>query len=408
LARSTDHRLLTRRGFIGLVGVATLALSCGVDQRPVRPTADNALVRQTLGMYGQWVDWLTRAGVSGYLGETNTPNAQKPWPQSEVDKWLTLLEKVYETIDRAGPTIAGVTAHVASVTSSGGEGFKVYGPDRDDVNIGQRTFASVSEQAAVIEAHGPTPDSRRGMNTSAGALAPGEFGAGNPGTYGEDYVYPDQADFEFLLERGHNLVRIPFRWERVQVRAASEPNGNPELKDTEVERLMASFDAAARVGMKVIPSVQNYGGYTFSTYIFGIEDAGKIGSSKLSIGAYGAFMKQLAQRFAGHPAVFGYDIMNEPKDLPGRDPAKTWEHASQAAVDAIAQVDTSTRIWVSGYHTRAADSYDGLYSFIANHPDPWIESAATFGYTTHCYYGPGAGYLNTYDEAVALWESKGY
>lgn len=408
MARSAEYRLLTRRGFIGLVGVATLALSCGVDRRRVIPTADNALVRQTLGMYEQWIDWLTRAGVPGYLGETNTPNTQKPLPRNEVEKWLTLLEKVYETIDSAGPAVAAVTAHVASVTSSGGGGFKVYGPDRADASIGQRNFASVFEQAAVIEAHGPTPDSMRGMNTSAGALTPGGIGAGNPGVYGEDYVYPDRSDFEFLLGRGHNLTRIPFRWERVQVRSASEPNGNPALTDAEVGRLIASFDAAQSVGMKVIPSVQNYGGYTFSTHIFGIEDNGKIGSSKLSIGAYGAFMKRLAQRLAGHPAVVGYDIMNEPGNLPGAHPARTWEQASQAAVDAIAQVDGSTRIWVSGYHTRAARSYDGLYSFIAHHPDPWIKSAAPFGYTTHCYYGPGAGYLNTYDEAVALWESKGY
>jgi endoglucanase len=159
--------------------------------------------------------------------------------------------------------------------------------------------------------------------------------------------------------------------------------------------------------MNVIPSVQNYGAYVFSTSIFGTENLGKIGSSKLPISAYAAFMKQLAAAFAGHPAVVGLDIMNEPRQLSGSPPARTWEQASQAAVEAIRQVSTTLKLWIAGYHTPPSGSYPGLYCFIGNHPEPWIV-AENFGYTTHCYYGPGSGYPNSYDEAVALWEFKGY
>jgi hypothetical protein len=102
--------------------------------------------------------------------------------------------------------------------------------------------------------------------------------------------------------------------------------------------------------------------------------------------------------------VVGYDIMNEPHSLPGRVP--TWETASQAAVDGIRTTDATTRIWVCGYNTRP-DSYNGLFCFVANHPRAWIEGSRV-GYTSHAYYGPGAMFKMTYEEAVAYWQSQGY
>ncbi len=379
--------------------------------------AENALENQTLQMFSNWYAWLNRAGVPGYLGETNTPNADKPWSASEVSKWLTLLEKVYQSQDEAGATVAAVTAHCASVTVDGGGGLKVYGPDRGDVALDQRNFGVAFEQAAVAEAHPPTATSMRGLNLAAGAMdGNANFGPNSPGTYGTHYCYPDAPDLQYLKGRGFNLVRMPFKWERVQVRSASSPNADPSLKSSEVTRLKSAMTAAAQVGMKVIPSVQNYGGYIFSTSVFGTPNEGKIGSSKLSIAAYAAFCKRLASALKGYPGYGGLDIMNEPWSMPGTSPAKTWEQASQAACEKIAEVDTATRIWVSGYHlgkngshaASAPGQYNGLYSFIAHHPNPWIVSAANFGYTTHCYFGPGAGYNRTYDEAVALWAARGY
>jgi len=391
----------TRKDFIALAasaGAGSLLLGGLAGRRiaahEVMPAEiTNALEHQSYDMFQEWFSWLRSAGVPGYLGEHGVPNSQKGWPPEEVNKWLTLLDKVYGLIDHNDTLITMVTAHVASHTTTGTNGLKVYGPDRDDVSLDQRNFAVAFEQAAVVEAHLPTATSMRGMNTSAGALRQTGFSAASPGTYGEDYVYPDRADFEYLRSRGYNLTRVPFRWERVQ------PTINKSLKGMELARLRNCFDGAAAVGMRVIPSVQNYG-----AYYFGEQDYKDIGSSELPISAYKNLWNRLAGAWKDHPAVAGYDIMNEPYDLPGGIP--TWEEASQAAVNGIRRRDANTRIWVSGYHTR--DGYaSGLFCFVANHPRPWIVGRRV-GYTCHAYYGPGAGFPNLYDDVVAYWERRGY
>jgi aryl-phospho-beta-D-glucosidase BglC (GH1 family) len=353
----------------------------------------NALEHQTYDMFSEWFSWLRRAGVPGYLGEHGVPNSQKGWPPEEVNKWLTLFEKVYRLLDQNATLITMVTAHVASHTTTGTNGLKIYGPDRDDVPLDQRNFAAAFEQAAVVEAHGPTATSLRGMNASAGAFTHIGFSVASPGTYGRHYVYPDRADFEYLSSRGHNLTRVPFRWERVQ------PQLNKPLNSAELDRLKSCFDGAAAVGMRVIPSLQNYG-----AYFFGEQDYKDIGSPELPISAYKNLWTQLARVWKDHPAVVGYDIMNEPYDLPGGVP--TWEKASRAAVDGIRGRDANTRVWVSGYHKRQGTGH-GLYAFVLNHPRPWI-SGSRVGYTSHAYYGPGAAYPNLYDDVVAYWERRGY
>src|SRR5215211_7022756 len=82
----------------------------------------NALEHQTYDMFQGWFSWLRSAGVEGYLGEQSVPNSQKPLAASEVDKWLTLFDKVYQTLDANTDVIPAVTAHVASIYAGGGNG----------------------------------------------------------------------------------------------------------------------------------------------------------------------------------------------------------------------------------------------------------------------------------------------
>jgi len=354
----------------------------------------NALEHQTYDMFTEWFSWLRNAGVPGYLNEHSVPNSQKPLAASEVQKWLTLFDKVYRILDANVDVIPAVTAHVASIYEGSSTGFQIYGPDRTDVPIRDRNFARAYEQAPVVEAHPPVPGSLRGMNTSSGAITQLGFSRSSPGTYGSDYVYPDRADFEYLRSRGHNLTRVPFRWERVQ------PYLNKPLKSVELARLKSCFDAAVAVGMAVIPNVNSYGG----RYYFSAWNSGVLGSKSVPISAYKDLWVRLAGAWNGHPAIAGYDIYNDVLNLPGGIP--TWERASQAAVDGIRSVDANTRIWVPGYHARPG-YYNALFCFVANHPTPWI-TGTNVGYTCHAYYGPGSLYKMTYDEAVAYWESQGY
>jgi len=392
----------SRKEFITLAasaGAGSLLLG-GLPARRVAAHAEvpsyitNALEHQTYDMYQEWFSWLRSAGVKGYMGEHSVPNSQKPLPTSEVDKWLGLFDKVYQILDSNVDVVPAVTAHVASITTDGGKGLKIYGPDRGDVPIRDRNFARAFEQAAVVEAHPPLPDTLRGMNTSSGAITQTGFSRSSPGTYGSAYVYPDRADFAYLRGRGLNVTRIPFRWERVQ------PQLNKPLRSVELARLKGCFDAAAAEGMKVIPNLNTYAG----KYAFYPWDYRPIGSRSVPIGAYADLWVRLAEAWNGHPAIAGYDIMNDVFDLPGGIP--TWEKASQAAVDGIRTRDANTRIWVAGWLTRPGYK-NALFCFVANHPRAWI-SGTNVGYTAHVYYGPGAQFKLSYNEAVAYWESQGY
>jgi aryl-phospho-beta-D-glucosidase BglC (GH1 family) len=354
----------------------------------------NALEHQTYDMFTEWFSWLRRAGTKGYLGEHSVPNTRKPLAAEQVQKWLVHFDKVYRILDSNTDVVPAVTAHVASIYAGGGNGFNIYGPDRTDVPIRDRNFARAFEQAAVVESHPPVPGSSRGMNTSSGAITQTGFSRSSPGTYGGDYVYPDRADFAYLRGRGLDLTRIPFRWERVQ------PRLNYPLKSAELARLKGCFDAAAAEGMKVIPNLNAYGG----RYYFSAWNSGVLGSKSVPIGAYADLWVRLAEAWNGHPAIAGYDIMNDVFDLPGGVP--TWEKASQAAVDGIRSRDATTRIWVAGCLTRPGYK-NGLFCFVANHPIPWV-TGTNVGYTSHAYYGPGSLYTMTYDEAVAYWKSRGY
>jgi hypothetical protein len=61
---------------------------------------------------------------------------------------------------------------------------------------------------------------------------------------------------------------------------------------------------------------------------------------------------------------------------------------------------------VTGYFEREGVQGSGVFTFVANHPTPWIKDPLKkVFYTAHGYWGP---YDRTYDEANALWQQKGY
>ena len=48
-------------------------------------------------------------------------------------------------------------------------------------------------------------------------LSGAEFGQNIlPGTYGTQYTYPTTAEVDYYKGKGMNMIRLPFRWERLQ------------------------------------------------------------------------------------------------------------------------------------------------------------------------------------------------
>ena len=162
-----------------------------------------------------------------------------------------------------------------------------------------------------------------GINMSGANFAPHI----TPGKAGTNYFYPERKYFKYYAEKNIRLIRFPFIWERVQHDLYKGVNFD------QMRLLKRTLDYAAEHDQKIILDMHNYGRYK-----------GKlIGSPEVPYKAYAKVWRKLAEEFRGHPALLGYDIMNEPHSTDG-----LWPGAAQAAVDAIREVDMETLIFVEG------------------------------------------------------------
>ena len=90
-------------------------------------------------------------------------------------------------------------------------------------------------------------------------LAGAEFGVNQmPGVYNIDYTYPTVAEINYYASKNIKLLRLPFRWERIQHTL------NGSLDSIELRRIASFVDSCAVKGIKVILDLHNYG-----TYIIG-------------------------------------------------------------------------------------------------------------------------------------------
>ena len=204
-------------------------------------------------------------------------------------------------------------------------------------------------------------------------LSGAEFGTGS--RYGYDYLYPSSADLDRYKAAGMELIRLPFKWERMQ------PALNGPLSSAELGRLTAFLDAAEARGMKVVLDLHNYGRFGGAV----------IGSPQVPVSAFADFWGKLAAAVKDHGAVWGYGIMNEPHDMGS---ATLWPTAAQAAVNAIRAADMSTTIIVAG------DGWSSSWTWPQNNARLKIaDPADNILYEAHVYFDKdGTGtYKGSYD-----------
>src|SRR5260221_2864701 len=114
--------------------------------------------------------------------------------------------------------------------------------------------------------------------------------------------------------------------------------------------------SARNAGENVIIDVHNYGRYNNN----------RLASSDIDI--FSDLWTKIAQRFSDNKAIFGYELMNEPHDLPGG--CQTWANLSQLAINAIRKVDASHYILVPGYSWQSAPDWQENSDCLKNLQDP--------------------------------------
>ncbi|GAA4029072.1 hypothetical protein GCM10022281_05240 [Sphingomonas rosea] len=207
-----------------------------------------------------------------------------------------------------------------------------------------------------------------------------EFGGGIGGNNDSQYHWPTLSELQYYQARGVDLVRIPFSWERMQ------PNAWGALSTTELGLLKTLLSNAATLGMDVIIDLHNYGRYYGNA----------IGASNgPSAAQFADFWAKLASEVKGYSSLVGYDLMNEPHDMPT---ATAWKDAAQTAVNAIRTVDTVHNVYVEG------NAWSGAHSWQQYNADFFInDPAGRLIYQAHQYFDRDSSgtYSGSYDQEGA-------
>ncbi len=211
-----------------------------------------------------------------------------------------------------------------------------------------------------------------GLNISGG-----EFG-GTAGVHDQQYHYPTFSELQFYRDKGVDFVRLPFSWERMQ-----DSLGGPLDTSGDLAMLKRVLVDAAALGLDVIIDNHNYGRFK------GVALGAAGGPTPAQ---FADFWKKMAIELKDYPALAGYDLMNEPHDMPN---STIWKESAQAATNAIRTVDTVNTIIIEG------DNWSGAHSWANSNNATLIinDPANNIVYQAHQYLDrDGSGsYRGSYD-----------
>jgi endoglucanase len=197
-------------------------------------------------------------------------------------------------------------------------------------------------------------------------LSCAEFGEHTlPGTFGVEYTYPTDAEIDYFAGVGMTVIRLPFRWERLQRSAFAE------LDAEELGRLDHVVSYATGRGLSVILDPHNYARYY-----------GEVLGEGVSNEAFADFWSRLAVLYAGEPRVV-FGLVNEPHSMA----TETWLAAANAAIAAIRAAGASNLVLVPGNGWTGAHSWTADYYGTPNGTvmTGVVDPTGPFAYEVHQY-----------------------
>ncbi len=168
-------------------------------------------------------------------------------------------------------------------------------------------------------------------------LAGADFGESNlPGEYGVHYSYPTHDEVDYFMDKGMNVFRLPFRWERLQ---------QSQYADFDAEEMAYMDDFityATNAQASVVLDPHNYARYYGDI----------IGSTALPVAVFEDFWSRLATHYMDNPLVI-FGLMNEPHTMS----SELWRDDANAAIAAIRATGATNLILVPGNAWTGAHSW---------------------------------------------------
>ena len=219
------------------------------------------------------------------------------------------------------------------------------------------------------------------------------IGVNLPGASFTPAFYPtDALVWNYLQTKNANLVRVAFKWERVQ------PTLNGALDSGALASLDSVASLAAARNQKIFLDMHNYNAYSISGTSY------QVGSTQVPYSALQDVWQKLAAHFAGNAAIYGYDIMNEPAGT-----IANWSSAAQAAINGVRTSDTTHNIIVESINWSHAEGWMTTNASL-NVTDPSnkiIYSAHTYwsksGNDNYLSYDAEDGYANMGVDRIAAF-----
>jgi len=183
-----------------------------------------------------------------------------------------------------------------------------------------------------------------------------------PGKHGTHYFYPKPASIDYFASKGMNIIRVPFRWERMQRRIGAN------LDEDELRLLDSVVDYTTSKNIYVLLDPHNYAAY-FGTVL---------GTRDLPTESLAAFWGLLADHYKKNPKVF-FGLMNEPKGIA----ADTWLSVVNASIAEIRRRGADNIIFVPGVSWTSARNW---LSSSSNVMDRIVDPKANYVYEVHQYF----------------------
>jgi len=199
------------------------------------------------------------------------------------------------------------------------------------------------------------------------SLAGLEFGDGETGVLGTNYIDNGVSHYQYWANEGANTIRLPFTWERLQ------PTANGPLDTAYLDLLRDAVDYATANGQTLLLDMHNYGEYFTQNF----------NTSPALQAAFANVWMRLANEFGDNANVW-FGLMNEPHDI---EPFSKWVDFAQAATNAIRGTGADNKILVSVGEWAGAHRFNdpAYHQYAVPAYEAFVDPGNNFAFEVHQY-----------------------